>query len=146
MLQLESNKVVRSINSNVSKKSESYKNKERNKVREPTSSIKYFKNELTFHHELSIISKTMVELLQYVKPFSGPLFRSITPSACPFGLSPRVPKHYKSLTLAFFGTQNGVSMASMQTINFGGLENYSSLATGIKCVEATAKETIYSRV
>ena len=108
--------------------------------------IIFLKKELTFHYEFSIISKNMIQLFQYVEPFSDPLFRSITPSACPFGGSPRVPKHYKPLTLAFLDTQDGVSMVSHKTINFWGLDIHSTFATGIKFNEGTAKKTIYSRL
>ena len=87
----------------------------------------------------------MIEVFQYVKPFAGPLFRSITPSARPFGLPPRVPKHYKSLTLTFFDTQDGVSMASIKTINFR-VGNHFMFATCIKTIEWTAEKTVSSRV
>jgi len=66
---------------------------------------------LNFHHKLSIISKHMIELFQYIEPFTDPLFRP-TPSTRPFGGSSRVPNHHKTLTLAFFDTQDGVSMGS----------------------------------
>ena len=85
----------------------------------------------------------MIELFQYLKPFSSPLFRSISPSPCPFGLPPGVPNHYKPFTPALFDSQDGVGMASDQTINFWKLENHFSFATDIEFVEEAAKKTIF---
>lgn len=84
----------------------------------PIEITKRFEKVAVFHYENTVVSESMVEGVESIKPFSVPLFAAITPASSPLVITPWVPDLEEPLASEFDSFYDGICVIYKEIVEF----------------------------